>query len=126
MAEPKAGLRGRSEMIVAEQDTAASAGSGDMPVLSTPRMVALMENAAMKAVSSSLAEGETTVGGGLDIKHLYPSKVGARVSAEALLSAVDGRKLTFEVEVYDSERLVGKGFHVRFIVEREPFLTKLR
>ena len=112
-------------MRVMEGNTAEFIGSGDMAVLATPAMVALMENAAMLAVSLKLEEGETTVGSMISTTHLKPSKVGNMVSAVAELTAIEGRKLTFKIEAYDGETLIGEGEHVRFIVNREKFLSKL-
>lgn len=96
-----------------------------MAVLATPAMVALMENAAMLAVALHLGEGETTVGSMISTSHLKPSKVGNTVQAVAELTEVDGRKLTFKVEAFDGETLIGSGEHIRFVVNREKFLSKL-
>ena len=106
-------------------NTAEYIGSGDMAVLATPTMVALMENAAMLAVALKLEEGETTVGSMISTSHLKPSKIGNSISAIAELTAIEGRKLTFKIEAYDGETLIGEGEHIRFIVNREKFLSKL-
>lgn len=119
------GLKHSTVMTVTEGNTADYIGSGDMAVLATPAMVALMENAAMLAVALKLEEGETTVGSMISTSHLRPSKVGATILAEAELTAVEGRKLTFVVKAFDGETLIGEGEHVRFIVNREKFLSKL-
>lgn len=119
------GLKHQSVMRVAEGNTAEFIGSGDMAVLATPAMVALMENAAMLAVALKLEEGETTVGSMISTSHLKPSKVGATVSAIAELVEVDGRKLSFKISAYEGDKLIGEGEHVRFIVNREKFLSKL-
>lgn len=119
------GLKHQNVMRVTDGNTAEFIGSGDMAVLATPAMVALMENAAMLAVALHLEEGETTVGSMISTSHLKPSKVGATVSAIAELVEVDGRKLTFKVMAYDGDKLIGEGDHVRFIVNREKFLSKL-
>lgn len=119
------GLKHSTVMTVTEGNTADYIGSGDMAVLATPAMVALMENAAMLAVALKLEEGETTVGSMISTSHLKPSKVGATILAEAELTAVEGRKLTFVVKAFDGETLIGEGEHVRFIVNREKFLSKL-
>lgn len=114
-----------SEKIVGEQDTAISAGSGTLPVFATPAMVALMENAAMKAAEQLLHEGESTVGSELNIKHLSPTAVGEEVSATAVLTAQEGRKLTFSVVATDKNGKIGEGTHVRYIVNIEKFMSKL-
>lgn len=119
------GLKHSTIMRVMEGNTAEYIGSGDMAVLATPAMVALMENAAMLAVATKLDEGDTTVGSMISTSHLKPSKIGAHILAEAELTAVEGRKLTFKVRAYDGETLIGEGDHVRFVVNREKFLAKL-
>ena len=119
------GLTHTSTLKVTNADTALEMGSGDMPVLATPAMTALMENAAMLAVSDSLPEGCTTVGGHISTYHLKPSRVGAQVSATATLDKIDGRKLYFTVKAHDGDTLIGEGSHLRFIVERDRFMAKL-
>ncbi|MCI5980119.1 MAG: thioesterase family protein [Bacteroidales bacterium] len=119
------GLTHTSTLKVTNADTALEMGSGDMPVLATPAMTALMENAAMLAVSDSLPEGCTTVGGHISTSHLKPSRVGAQVSATATLDKIDGRKLYFTVKAHDGDTLIGEGSHLRFIVERDRFMAKL-
>lgn len=119
------GLTHTSTLKVTNADTALEMGSGDMPVLATPAMTALMENAAMLAVSDSLPEGCTTVGGHISTSHLKPSRVGAQVSATATLDKIDGRKLYFTVKAHDGDTPIGEGSHLRFIVERCRFMAKL-
>ena len=106
-------------------NTAEFIGSGDMAVLATPAMIALMENAAMLAVALHLDEGDTTVGTEIATSHIKASKVGNTISAIAELTAIDGRKLSFKIEAYDGDKLIGEGQHTRFIVNREKFLSKL-
>ena len=119
------GLKHQSVMVVNEGNTAEFIGSGDMAVLATPAMVALMENAAMMAVALHLNEGDTTVGSMISTSHLKPSKIGRSISAIAELTEVEGRKLTFKISAYDGDTLIGEGDHVRFVVNREKFLAKL-
>ncbi len=119
------GLKHTSTMEVTADKTAASVGSGDMPVLATPMMMALMENAAMLAVAPQLAEGESTVGGQIESSHIVPTAVGKTVSATATLVKAEGRKLFFKIEAHEGDKLLGKGTHLRFIVNREKFLGKL-
>ena len=119
------GLKHTSELVVTDAVTAIAAGSGDMPVLATPMMMALMENAAMLAVKDYLPEGSTTVGGHIESSHLKPSKLGEHVSATAEVTKVDGRKIEFKVAAYSGDTLLGEGTHLRFIVDREKFLSKL-
>ena len=119
------GLKHQSVMVVNEGNTAEFIGSGDMAVLATPAMVALMENAAMMAVADCLPDGSTTVGGEISIKHLRPSAVGEVVSATAKLVQVDGRRLVYELSASDSKGVIGEGTHTRFIVNIEKFISKL-
>lgn len=120
------GLSFTSSLKVEKQHTALEMGSGDLEVLATPMMVALMENAAMKAVANDLSEEETTVGGMMNTTHIKPSAIGEEVSATAVLVEVEGKKLTFSVEAKDSKgNVIGQGTHIRFIVNRERFLSKL-
>lgn len=120
------GLSFTSNLKVEKQHTALEMGSGDLEVLATPTMVALMENAAMKAVANDLSEEETTVGGMMNTTHIKPSAIGEEVSATAVLVEVEGKKLTFSVEAKDSKcNVIGQGTHIRFIVNRERFLSKL-
>ena len=119
------GLKHTSELTVTDSVTAVNVGSGDMPVLATPMMMALMENAAMLAVRDVLPEGQTTVGGHIESSHLKPSKVGDMVRAEAEVTKVDGRKIEFKVAAYSGDTVLGEGTHLRFIVDREKFMSKL-
>lgn len=119
------GLTHTSSLTVTEALTAKAMGSGDLPVLATPAMMALMENAAMTAVAPELPEGSTTVGGHIESSHLKPTPIGAEVKAEATLTKVDGRKLYFTVKAMQGDTVIGEGTHLRFIVDREKFMSKL-
>lgn len=119
------GLKYTSTLVVTDDVTAVKIGSGDMAVLATPAMMALMENAAMLAVASELPEGCTTVGGHIASSHLKPSKVGDTVTATAEVVKVDGKKIEFKVSAYSGDVLIGEGSHLRFVVDRERFLSKL-
>ena len=118
------GLSARSIATVTADNTAASMGSGDLPVFATPAMVALMENAAMQAVAGKLPEGATTVGAEMNVTHIKPSGLGAAVTATDVLTAVEGRKLTFNVGARDAEGMIGEGVHVRYVVDRARFMEK--
>lgn len=119
------GLTHTSVLTVGDAHTAQAMGSGDMPVLATPVMIALMENAAMLAVDQELPEEQTTVGTHIDVSHLKPSPVGAEVFATAELMEVEDRRLTFHVVAMQGDQVIGEGTHVRYIVSRERFLAKL-
>ncbi len=121
----KTGLTHTSTIVVEERHLAITAGSGDLEVLATPAMMALMENAAMLAVKDELEEGMTTVGGHISSSHLAPTAKGKTVSATAILTATEGRKLTFKVTAQDENGIIGEGEHLRFIVDRRKFMDKL-
>ena len=119
------GLTHTSELTVDEAVTAVKMGSGDMPVLATPAMMALMENAAMLAVAGHLPDGCTTVGGHIASSHLKPSKLGETVTATATVTRVEGKKIEFEIKAYCGDVLLGEGSHLRFIVDKEKFMSRL-
>lgn len=120
------GLHGSAKLVVTEADTAIALHSGDVPVLGTPRLIALCEEAALIAVAEHLGAGETTVGMRVQIDHLAPTHIGSSVAAEATLERVEGRRLTFTVSVSDHCGLVAAGKVTRVVVEREEFLQKAR
>ena len=111
-------------MVVGEEDTARALRSGSVDVLGTPRVIALCEEACCRAVAADLVEGTTTVGMKLRVDHMQPSPVGATVIAEALLSKVEGRRLTFTVSASDDRGLVAVGKVVRVIVDKDRFMGK--
>ena len=119
---PEKGLKYVARTTVGADNTALAMGSGDMEVFATPAMVALMEHAAMYAVTADLPEGSTTVGARMETTHVRPSAV---IAAEAELVETEGRRLTFRVAAFDGEALIGEGTHVRYIVDRAKFLSKL-
>lgn len=121
MAELKVGLKGTIKTVVGDSDLASALGSGDVPVLGTPRMVALAEAATVEAVAGSLEEGRTSVGTHVDMRHLAPSPKGRTVTATAELTAIEGKLLTFRIEVHDDNGLVGDGIVERAIVNRAKF-----
>jgi predicted thioesterase len=120
------GLSYTSTATVDNTNTAAALGSGDMDVFATPAMVALMENAAMNAVAPHLEQGQTTVGTQISTNHIKASAFGTTITASAVLTAVDGRSLTFAITAREGDKTIGEGTHTRFIVDRERFLAKLR
>ncbi len=105
---------------------ASAVGSGGLDVFSTPSMIALMEKAAFTLVQESLAEGESTVGTQMNVDHVKASKIGETITAKAILTEIDGRKLTFDVSATDSAgNTIGRGVHTRFIIQIEKFLSRL-
>ncbi len=119
------GATGDISFVVDEFTTAVALGSGDMPVLGTPKVVALCEEAAVAAIGGSLDEGMTTVGTNIAIDHLGATAVGRSVVASAVVVAVDRRQLGFKVTVSEGDRVVARGNHTRFIVDRDRFLEDL-
>lgn len=118
------GLKGRSETVVTEQNTANAIGSGLVPVFATPYMVALMENASANSLLPYLAEDEGTVGTRLNVAHSSATPIGMKVWAESTVTAVEGKKICFEVVAYDEAGEIGRGTHERFIIKPERFLAK--
>ncbi len=118
------GIKGSSGCTVTLADTAKALGSGGLDVLSTPKLIALMENAALTAVRPYLEEGTDTVGTRLEVSHLAATPVGMAVRAEAELIEIDRRRLVFSVKAWDEAELIGEGRHERFIVQTEKFLAK--
>ena len=121
---PEPGSSAEVELTVDDGDTARAMGSGDVPVLATPRVVALCEAASVAAVRDALAPGETTVGHSVQLDHVAPTRVGRRVRAEATLMKVEGRRLTFNVSVNDARGLVAVGKITRVLVNTDRFLEK--
>jgi predicted thioesterase len=119
------GLQYESKQIVKESDTAAAFGSGDLYVFSTPMMIGLMENAALKAAQQALEEGLSTVGIRLEVDHLAATPLGMEVRAVATLEEVAGKKLKFRVEAYDEEGLIGEGYHWRYVIQTEKFMQRV-
>lgn len=112
------------EITVTKNDTARVFGSGELEVLATPRMVALMEECAYKCIASELDEGQSTVGTLMNVKHLSATPVGMRAWAEAEVTEVDGRRIVFSVKAYDDSGLIGEGTHERFVIFAEKFTQK--
>jgi len=120
------GLTCKDKFKVKPEHTAKVLGSGGVDVLSTPSMIAFMENVAWKCVERHLPEGYTTVGVKVSIEHLNPVPVGAEVTVEAKLIRVEGRKLVFEVRAFWNNLKVGEGIHERYIVNRAKFDNKVK
>ena len=118
------GLSADVKLTVGDADTAIALGSGTVPVLATPRIVALCEKASVKALAGQLSDGQTTVGMRVQIDHLAPSAVGHTIIAEATLEKVEGRRLTFTVNTKDERGLIAAGKVTRVIVDTERFLEK--
>ena len=118
------GMKGEVATIVEREDTAKEVGSGSLLVYATPCMVALMEGAACEAIEEAMDETKTTVGTELNIQHISATPVGLEVRAEAMVTAVEGKVITFEIHAYDEAGEIGKGTHKRVIVPTQKFLEK--
>jgi fluoroacetyl-CoA thioesterase len=120
----KPGQHATVELTVAEADTAVSFRSGSVSVLATPRVVALCEEAAVRAIEHALAPGTTSVGMKVQLDHLAPTAIGQRVVAEATVEKVSGRRVIFTVSVNDDRGLVAVGRITRVVVDVARFLDK--
>ena len=118
------GMKGVAETLCEREDTAKEVGSGDLLVYATPCMVALMEGAACDAVAEGLEEGQTTVGTALNIEHISATPVGLAVRAEAEVTAVAGKVVTFAIHAFDEAGEIGHGTHQRVVVNSQRFLDK--
>ncbi|HEY2551433.1 MAG TPA: hotdog domain-containing protein [Streptosporangiaceae bacterium] len=138
-----AGLRGAVSAVVADDDTALALGSGDVPVLGTPRLLALAEAASVAAVAPRLASGQTTVGTAVRLEHRRPSPVGTELAVQAELTSVDGRRLAFTFTARQAQQraeggsgrpgrdeddgdVIGAGTIERVLVDRERFVARLQ
>jgi fluoroacetyl-CoA thioesterase len=122
------GLRATVSAEVGEADTAAALGSGDMPVLGTPRLLALAEAACVAAVAPQLGPGQTTVGAEVSLEHSRPSPIGSLIEVQAELTEIEDRKLFFVFVAYGpgsgDEAVIGAGTVQRVVVDAERFLRK--
>lgn len=115
------GMRASVSAAVTTADTALALGSGDVAVLGTPRVVALVEAAAVAVLKDRLDPGTTSVGTRIDLDHLDPTPVGGEVTATAVVEQVAGRRITFAVEASSGAHTVARGSHVRVVVDRDSF-----
>ena len=118
------GMKGEVSTFVEREDTAAEVGSGDLLVYATPCMTALMEGAACEAIAEALGDDQTTVGIALNIEHTSATPVGLEVHAEAVVTAVEGKVISFDVKAFDEIGEIGHGTHKRVIVNAQKFLDK--
>lgn len=118
------GMKGEVSSFVEREDTAKEVGSGSLLVYATPCMVALMEGAACEAIADALDDDKTTVGTELNIQHISATPVGMDIRAEAVVTAVEGKVITFELHAYDEAGEIGKGTHKRVVVAVQKFLDK--
>lgn len=122
------GVVGLASLHVDAADTAIAVGSGDVPVLGTPRLIALIETAACEALRGHLNPDQTSVGTRVDVRHMRPSPIGSNVSARATITGVDGDRIAFDVEARhsgDPQIVIGNGTHTRVVVDRERFIQQV-
>ena len=122
----RTGLSAVIDLIVTDADTAVAMRSGEVPVLATPRILALVEEATVRALDGHLANGASTVGMRVQLEHISPTPIGATVRAEANLEKVEGRRLVFHVSARDERGLVAAGKVTRVVVDVDRFMEKTR
>ena len=118
------GMKGEASTLVEREDTALEVGSGRLLVYATPCMVALMEGAACEAIADALGAEQSSVGISLNVEHLSATPVGLEVRAEAEVTAVEGKIITFALTAYDEAGKIGEGTHKRCVVSAQKFLDK--
>jgi len=119
------GLIGKTEMVVKKEDLVSRLGGVEVDVLSTPRLIELLEAAAIDAIQEYIPSDQLSLGAQVKIKHLSPTPLGMKVTAHALLKRVDKNRLFFLVDAYDERDRVAEGEHERILVSKEPFLQKV-
>jgi len=120
------GLTGKSEMIVKEEDLAGRLGDVSVDVLSTPRLIQLLETAAIEAIRDHLSTDQVSLGTEMRIRHLSATPLGMKVTANALLKGVENNRLFFLVDAYDEKEKVAEGEHERILVSKERFLERVK
>ncbi|NOZ28972.1 MAG: thioesterase family protein [Chloroflexi bacterium] len=124
--ELRTGLRGEATLVVSAQDTAQAVGSGTVDVLGTPVLIALMERAAVASLAPVLPADQTSVGTEIHVRHIAPTPPGMRVTAQATLIEIDGRRLRFRVTAQDEVETIAEGEHTRVLVNVERFLDRVQ
>ncbi|MCB0198567.1 MAG: thioesterase [Anaerolineae bacterium] len=119
------GLAGSASVQVTSANTAQALGSGLVPVFATPALVALLEQAAVNALTGSLLPGSTSVGTHIDVRHMAATPVGMMVTATATLVEADGRRLCFEVAARDDAEPIAEGIHERVVVDEQRFMDRV-
>ena len=119
------GLVGVVEVVVQSADTADALGNKGVHVLATPRLVALLELAAIRAVEAHLPPGAGTVGTRIDVRHLAATPVGMRATIRATLREIEGRRLVFDIEGHDETERIVEGSHERFQIDQARFLARI-
>ena len=125
MERIKTGLSLEIEELVTDDKSSKILGSGLLDVYSTPSMIALMEKTSMLCVEHYIDKNESTVGGAINIRHMRPTAIGKTVNCSSVVKGIIGKKVEFEVEVYEGKSKIGVGTHVRFIVYIKSFMSQL-
>jgi len=120
------GKSAKTATVADKTNTALAVGSGSLEVFATPMMIALMEKASCEVLSGSLNEGQTSVGINISVEHTSASSIGTRVFAAATVTAVEGRKVSFDVTASDEKGVIGKGTHTRLVIDSKRFMDKLQ
>ena len=130
MEKPKTGLnpglKYSLQIIASKADSAISMGSGSVEVFATPSMIANMEKTALLSVENLLPDSQTTVGTRLEINHFKATAIGQTISFKAVLISIEGKKLEFEVTAFDEQAEIGNGKHIRYIIDKEKFMNRLK
>jgi predicted thioesterase len=124
--ELEPGIEGKKEIKVTAALLATAYGSGTVEVFATPAMIALMEQTAMESVAHLLTEGSITVGTEVSVKHFKATLPGNTVTCKSKVVKAEGNKIVFEVEASDTNGLIGKGIHTRYIVDKQLFIDNLK
>jgi predicted thioesterase len=119
------GLNGKSEMVVGKEDLVSRLGNVSVDVLSTPRLIQLLETAAIEAIQEFVPPDQLSLGTQVRVRHLSPTPLGMKITAHALLKEVDQNRLVFAVDAYDEKGKVAEGEHERILVPKERFLEKV-
>ena len=122
---PALPLNFEQKKIILAEDTASHYGSGLLEVFATPAMIAFMEKTCYEGIAHYLAPGYSSVGTKVHVEHLRAIRVGVKIHCEARLNTIDGKKLFFEVRVFDHQGIIGQGTHTRYIIDIEKFMLKL-
>ena len=126
MKSIETGAVGSAQLTVSDNELASNVGSGSLDVFATPVMIMLMEKAACSCLADHLEGDETTVGTEMNVKHTSATPPSMKVTAEAVLTAVNGREFTFRVTASDEKGPIGEGEHKRFLVYGEKFTAKTK
>lgn len=114
------------QFVVKETETAQAVGSGGLPVLSTPHMIAYMENTAMTLMQQSLQEGDTSVGMEINVNHLAPTALDKTVTVKVEETDQNKKIYTYKIEAYVEDELIGKATHKRAMVNEDKFMSRLK